>query len=139
VTTSSSSQIPLAPQHLGQKSVYKSIRPRSHATCAPKNLLEPTTSVPISVPTQTNVPSCAPSARKPLLASTTARGTKAYTAARRNLYAAASSGQEAVGVVGGGLLEQMLSAGISEAKPDASVSSLYLTKKPWIANALTNG
>ena len=135
-TTSSNSQTPadLPPQR--ERSACRSIRPPSNATFVQRSSHVHTTFDPISGPIPMSDLLFAMCAPKPSPASMIGKDTKAFIAARRSLSAEASLAPEVAGAVAGGSLVLTLWAGISEAKPVASASSLCWTKKPWNASAI---
>ena len=134
-TTSSSSQTPAALPRPGQRNASRNTPPRSSATSAPRNSHVHTIFDPTFALTRMSDHSCAMSAPKHLPASMTESATKASTAARRNLYAKASSVRAETGVVAGGLPARTHWAGTSAAKPAASASSPCWTRRPWSASA----
>ena len=107
-TTSSSSQTPAALLHSDQRTASRNTLPRFSAIFARRNSHAHTIFDPTSALIPTSVRSCAMSAPKLLLASTTERDTKASTVAKRNLYARGSLALEETGAVVAGSHVQML-------------------------------
>jgi len=129
-TTSWSLRTQAALQRQGQRSASRSIQPLSNAICAPRSLLVPTIFVRIFELIPMNDPLSAQSVQKPLRASMIVSDTRVYTVVKRNLCAEVSSGLEGAGAAEDASPAPTHLADTFAAKPAASVSSRFSTRKP---------